>query len=196
VELHQFRIEATAGQIGEPTPEGLHRDGVDWVLVALVNRTNVESGVTSIYGMDHRHLGDFTLTDPLDAVFLRDNRVFHGVTTIRALEPSQPRVAMSRSSPFAKRRGACRARFEARRCKRLRRQRPSLADIRQKRHAASRRRGFAARSSLNGGTVAAAPIAPSRCLAHIGERGLSSSKDGSFSSRWDIHRGCCGNCPA
>jgi 2OG-Fe dioxygenase len=171
VELHQFRIEASAGQVGEPTPEGLHRDGVDWVLVALVNRTNVESGVTSIYGMDHRHLGDFTLTDPLDAVFLRDNRVFHGVTTIRRWSPIRPR-------------------------KRLHRQRPSLADIRQKRHAASRRRGFAARSSLNGGTVAAAPIAPSRCLAHIGERGLSSSKDGAFSSRWDIHRGCCGNCPA
>jgi hypothetical protein len=89
VELHQFRIEARAGQIGEPTPEGLHRDGVDWVLVVLVNRTNVESGVTSIYSMDHRHLGDFTLTDPLDAVFLRDNRVFHGVTAIRALEPNQ-----------------------------------------------------------------------------------------------------------
>lgn len=89
VELHQFRIEARAGQIGQPTPEGLHRDGVDWVLVVLVNRTNVDSGVTSIYDRDHRHLGDFTLTDPLDAVFLQDNRVFHGVTAIRALKPNQ-----------------------------------------------------------------------------------------------------------
>ncbi|MGH6812180.1 MAG: 2OG-Fe dioxygenase family protein [Methylocella sp.] len=89
VELHQFRIEARAGQIGEPTPEGLHRDGVDWVLVVLVNRKNVESGVTSIYGLDRRHLGDFTLTDPLDAVFLQDNRVFHGVTAIHALEPNE-----------------------------------------------------------------------------------------------------------
>ncbi|MGH6835373.1 MAG: 2OG-Fe dioxygenase family protein [Methylocella sp.] len=89
VELHQFRIEARAGQNGEPTPEGLHRDGVDWVLVVLVNRTNVESGVTSIYGLDHRHLGDFTLTDPLDAVFLQDNRVFHGVTAIHPLVPSR-----------------------------------------------------------------------------------------------------------
>ncbi|WOJ90408.1 2OG-Fe dioxygenase family protein [Methylocapsa polymorpha] len=87
VELHQFRIEALAGQIGQPTPEGLHRDGVDWVLVVLVDRKNVESGVTSIYDLDHRHLGDFTLVDPLDSVFLQDNRVFHGVTAIRALEP-------------------------------------------------------------------------------------------------------------
>jgi hypothetical protein len=88
VELHQFRIEARAGQIGEPTPEGVHRDGVDFVLVALVSRKNVASGVTSIYGLDRRHLGDFTLTDPLDAVFLQDSRVFHGVTAIDALEPN------------------------------------------------------------------------------------------------------------
>jgi hypothetical protein len=114
VELHQFRIEARAGQIGEPTPEGLHRDGVDWVLVVLVNRKNVESGVTSIYGLDHGHLGDFTLTDPLDAVFLQDNRVFHGVTAIRALESDQ---VARRDVAVIRRHHACRARFEAHRCK-------------------------------------------------------------------------------
>jgi hypothetical protein len=89
VELHQFRIEARARQAGQPTPEGLHRDGVDWVLVLLVDRKNVESGVTSIFGLDRCHLGDFTLTDPLDAVFLQDNRVVHGVTTIRPLDANQ-----------------------------------------------------------------------------------------------------------
>jgi hypothetical protein len=72
VELHQFRIEARASQVSQPTPEGPHRDGVDWVLAVLVSRKNVESGVTSIYSLDHRHLGDFTLTDPLDAVFQQD----------------------------------------------------------------------------------------------------------------------------
>lgn len=90
VEMHQFRIEARAGCVGQPTPEGLHRDGVDFVLVVLVNRTNVECGVTSIFDLDHRALGDFTLTNPLDAVFLQDSRVFHGVTAIRAVEPDRP----------------------------------------------------------------------------------------------------------
>jgi hypothetical protein len=89
VELHQFRIEARGGQPGQPTPEGMHRDGVDWVLVVLVDRKNVESGVTSIFGLDHSHLGDFTLTKPLDAVFLQDTRIFHAVTAIRALKPNQ-----------------------------------------------------------------------------------------------------------
>ena len=39
---------------GLPTPEGLHRDGVDYVLVLLVGRPNIASGVTSIHALDGR----------------------------------------------------------------------------------------------------------------------------------------------
>ncbi|HEY9235401.1 MAG TPA: 2OG-Fe dioxygenase family protein [Phenylobacterium sp.] len=89
-EMHQFRIEARAGEIGQPTPEGVHRDGVDWVLVMLVARRNVAAGETSIFDPQGRPLGSFTLTEPLDAVFLDDARVFHGVTAIEAVDRTQP----------------------------------------------------------------------------------------------------------
>lgn len=92
VELHQFRIEARAGEEGMPTPEGAHRDGVDWVIVMLVDRQNVDSGVTDIFAPDGSSLGSFTLTAPGDAVFLDDHRVLHGVTPIRPLDPAQPAV--------------------------------------------------------------------------------------------------------
>ncbi|WP_428390737.1 2OG-Fe dioxygenase family protein [Lichenicoccus sp.] len=85
VELHQFRIEAHDGEQGQPTPEGLHRDGVDWVLVLLVARENVESGVTSIHDLQRRLLGSFTLSEPLDTALVDDGRVYHGVTAIRPL---------------------------------------------------------------------------------------------------------------
>ncbi len=88
VEMHQFRVEARSFETGLPTPEGPHRDGVDWVCVLLVKRTNVSSGVTQIYDEDRRPLGEFTLTDPLDAVFLDDRRVLHGVTPITPLDTS------------------------------------------------------------------------------------------------------------
>jgi hypothetical protein len=52
VELHQFRIEAGDGEAGLPTPEGAHRDGVDWVIVMLIDRVNVASGVTDIFAND------------------------------------------------------------------------------------------------------------------------------------------------
>lgn len=90
VEIHQFRIEARPGQEGRPTPEGMHRDGVDWVLVLLVSRVNISSGETSIGDLAGRPLGSFTLTDPLDAAVTDDNRVCHGVTPVAPLDPARP----------------------------------------------------------------------------------------------------------
>jgi hypothetical protein len=90
IEVHQFRIEAQPGNEGLPTPEGMHRDGVDFVLVLLVNRTNIASGTTSIHGPDGRERGRFTLTHPLDAALVDDARVAHGVTPVKAIDPRQP----------------------------------------------------------------------------------------------------------
>jgi hypothetical protein len=90
VEIHQFRIEARTGQDGRPTPEGMHRDGVDWVLVLLIDRDNIASGETSIHDLAKRPLGSFTLTAPFDAALTDDNRVYHGVTPVRPLDLSRP----------------------------------------------------------------------------------------------------------
>ena len=90
IEVHQFRIEARPGHEGLPTPEGLHRDGVDFVLVLLVNRVNIASGTTSIHAPDGRELGRFTLTHPFDAALVDDSRVAHGVTAVKAIDPAQP----------------------------------------------------------------------------------------------------------
>ncbi|WP_428490234.1 2OG-Fe dioxygenase family protein [Rhodopila sp.] len=90
VEVHQFRIEARRGQQGRPTPEGMHRDGVDYVLVLLINRRNIASGVTSVHDLAGHALGDFTLTEPLDAALVDDARVLHGVTPVEPLDPAEP----------------------------------------------------------------------------------------------------------
>lgn len=90
LEVHQFRIEARAEAAGEPTPEGVHRDGVDFVLVLMVDRRNIASGTTTIHSADGSELGSFTLTDSLDAALVDDSRVFHGVTAVTAIDPSLP----------------------------------------------------------------------------------------------------------
>lgn len=90
VEVHQFRIEASATAAGEPTPEGSHRDGVDFVLVLLIDRHNIASGTTTIHTPDGKALGDFTLTHPFDAALIHDPRVFHGVTPVTPLVPGAP----------------------------------------------------------------------------------------------------------
>ena len=89
VEVHQFRIEAKTGEPGQPTPEGVHRDGVDFVLVLLIARQNIASGTTTIHLADGTLLGRFTLTQPFDAALLDDTRVYHGVTPVEPLDAAR-----------------------------------------------------------------------------------------------------------
>jgi hypothetical protein len=89
IELHQFRIEARDGQKGCPTPEGVHRDGVDFVIVMMINRVNIESGATTIYNLDNQLVGQFTLLETFDMAIVNDHRVYHGVTPITQQDAAQ-----------------------------------------------------------------------------------------------------------
>ena len=107
IEVHQFRIEARLDAVGRPTPEGIHRDGVDFVLVMMVRRENVESGTTETYDLEGRRLAAFTLTDPGDAALVDDQRAMHGVTPIVPRDPLRPAwrdvlvVTYRRKAPFS-----------------------------------------------------------------------------------------------
>lgn len=90
IETHQFRIQATPDEAGKPTPEGVHRDGVDYVLVMMVRRQNIASGTTTIHGADGALLDSFTLADPLDAALVDDHRCLHGVTPVVPLDAALP----------------------------------------------------------------------------------------------------------
>jgi hypothetical protein len=101
IETHQFRIEAKQDEQGQPTPEGVHRDGVDYVLVLLIGRRNIRSGTTTVHRVNPTpgdrgprseadEVGRFTLTDPLDAALLDDSRVAHGVTPIEPVDVDLP----------------------------------------------------------------------------------------------------------
>lgn len=90
VEVHQFRIQAGPEQPGQPTPEGMHRDGVDFVLVLMIGRRNIREGTTSIHAPDGTPLGSFTLAQAFDAAIVEDARVFHGVTAVEPMDPAQP----------------------------------------------------------------------------------------------------------
>jgi hypothetical protein len=90
VEVHQFRIEARPDEPGQPTPEGVHRDGVDYVLVLMVRRTNIAQGTTTIHARGGDLLGSFTLVEPLDAALVDDARVYHGVTAVEPIDATKP----------------------------------------------------------------------------------------------------------
>jgi hypothetical protein len=85
VEAHQFRIDTTDG-IGRPTPEGAHRDGVDFVAVILVGREGIKGGETRVFAADGPEGQRFTMLEPWTTLVLDDARVIHESTPIQPLE--------------------------------------------------------------------------------------------------------------
>jgi hypothetical protein len=86
VEAHQFRIDTTDG-IGRPTPEGAHRDGVDFVVVVMVDRQGVKGGETRVFDADGPNGIRFTMAEPWTLLMLDDERVIHETTPIQPLAP-------------------------------------------------------------------------------------------------------------
>ena len=82
IEAHQFRIDTTDG-IGRPTPEGAHRDGVDFVAVVLVNRYHIKGGETRVFEAHGASGVRFTLTEPWSVLLLDDALVIHESTPIQ-----------------------------------------------------------------------------------------------------------------
>lgn len=89
IETHQFRIEANGEISGKPTPEGIHRDGVDFILMMMINHQNLSGGVTTIYDLDKKPLTRFSLNQAMDTAVLNDHNLFHGVSEILQDNPEQ-----------------------------------------------------------------------------------------------------------
>jgi hypothetical protein len=82
IEAHQFRIDTTNG-IGRPTPEGAHRDGVDFVAVILAGRRNVRGGETHVFDASGPSGVRFTMQEPWSMLLMDDARVIHETTPIQ-----------------------------------------------------------------------------------------------------------------
>lgn len=82
IEAHQFRIDTTEG-IGRPTPEGAHRDGVDFVAILLVRRRDVRGGETRVFEAQGSAGVRFTMQTPWTTLLLDDERVIHETTPIQ-----------------------------------------------------------------------------------------------------------------
>lgn len=82
VEAHEFRIDTTDG-IGRPTPEGAHRDGVDFVAVFLLDRVGIKGGETRIFQAGGSAGLRFTLTQPWSLLLMNDAKMIHESTPIQ-----------------------------------------------------------------------------------------------------------------
>jgi hypothetical protein len=82
IEAHQFRIDTDSG-IGRPTPEGAHRDGVDFVAIILIRRDHVKGGETRVFQAHGSKGTRFTLQEPWSMLLLDDDNVIHETTPLQ-----------------------------------------------------------------------------------------------------------------
>ena len=90
IRLHPYRIRADLSAEGLPTPEGLHRDGVDYIVTLMVHRHNVEGGETVVTNTERQPVWQRTLADPMELLVANDWRTLHAVTPIVAADSLQP----------------------------------------------------------------------------------------------------------
>ena len=90
IQAHQFRIQANAGEAGQPTPEGIHRDGADFILIMVLGRHNITGGVNHIYDDGKRLVFGGVLENIGDAVLIDDRKVWHGVSEVYPTDENKP----------------------------------------------------------------------------------------------------------
>ncbi|MFI8825052.1 2OG-Fe dioxygenase family protein [Streptomyces sp. NPDC053431] len=90
VKIHPFRIVATAGRSGEPTPEGVHRDGVTLVSSLLVDRRNAVGGESAVYHPDGTPLFSTVLEQPGTLLLGDDRSTLHEVSAVWPRATGQP----------------------------------------------------------------------------------------------------------
>jgi hypothetical protein len=90
VQVFQNRIIASNESLGKPTPEGVHRDGVDFVLSLMIKYQNISGGESSVYAEDGTSLkAKITLIEPGDFILLDDALMKHSVEPIFCINPNE-----------------------------------------------------------------------------------------------------------
>lgn len=87
VEAHQFRINTLSGT-GLPTPEGVHRDGADFVVIILVDRVKIQGGESRILYSDEAMCLAKILTNCWTLLIIDDTRMLHETTPITSTSSS------------------------------------------------------------------------------------------------------------
>jgi hypothetical protein len=85
VAVHQIRTTASPQQIGNPAPEGIHRDGVDMISIFSVNRERIEGGETHLYKSKNDKPVFNKILNPGEMLVLSDKEFFHFTSAINAM---------------------------------------------------------------------------------------------------------------
>ncbi|MFL6130632.1 MAG: 2OG-Fe dioxygenase family protein [Mycobacteriales bacterium] len=86
INVHQNRTRATADRPGPLTPEGVHKDGHEYVLIAVLRRVNVAGAETRLWQPDAEAPFWSGVLDAGRAVLIDDQAIAHDVTDVRSAD--------------------------------------------------------------------------------------------------------------
>ena len=81
--IHQIRIAGSPHNFGNPAPEGIHRDGTDFIGIFSVDRTNIVGGETHLYLAKKEQPVFNKVLQPGELLLVNDHEFFHFTTPIK-----------------------------------------------------------------------------------------------------------------
>lgn len=89
INVHQYRIFVDSERQGVIVPEGVHRDGHEYVFIGVYGRTNVSGAEMSFRLNEDKNTSFFTTTLQVDqGVVFSDRDMWHYVSEIELIDPS------------------------------------------------------------------------------------------------------------
>jgi hypothetical protein len=87
--VHQIRTTCSPDSFGNPAPEGIHRDGCEFVGIFSVNRENIEGGETHLYVAKKEKPVFNKVLKPGELLLVNDRDYFHFTTPIKPMIPAK-----------------------------------------------------------------------------------------------------------
>ena len=82
ISIHQVRQICYPNIVSENSPEGIHQDGADYIISALViNHINLKGGISKIYDLDKNIIDEHILKEK-EFIFQNDKKLYHHITPV------------------------------------------------------------------------------------------------------------------
>ena len=85
IDVHQIRTTCSPNKFGNPAPEGIHRDGADFIGIFAVDRQNIAGGATHLYVEKKQKPVLNKVLNAGELLLLNDREFFHFTTPIKSL---------------------------------------------------------------------------------------------------------------
>ena len=87
--VHQIRTTCLPKNYGNPAPEGIHRDGTDFIGIFSVDRENIQGGETHLYTARKEKPVFSKILNPGELLLVNDHEFLHFTTPIQPISEQE-----------------------------------------------------------------------------------------------------------